>query len=91
MEDKNDETNRPSVNVQDDITPISREKIENVNSFNWNNLKLSDLYQQKSILEKRLFSARQLHNQNMVEQLERGISHIEAVIKSKSTGEIPFI
>jgi hypothetical protein len=71
-----------AVSIDADITPTTREPIDQVDSGNWSDLSISDLYDQKITLESRLAFAVQ-HCPAMVTQIRRGIAAIDSVISQK--------
>ena len=71
-----------AVNIEADVTPTTRESINNVDAGHWSDLSISDLYDQKITLESRLSYAMQ-HSPAMVIQLQRGIAAIDSVIRQK--------
>lgn len=76
---------------QEDITPITRKKIQKVNSRDWENQTVSKLYDQLSTLRSRHAYAAQIGHHDMMKQLEAGIKRLEQVISSKRPTEETII
>lgn len=80
------------VNVaEEDVTPITREKIKSVDATDWDNLNIAQLYEQLNTLEKRLFYAQSIGHQEMINQLNRGLVRLRALIHTKTDDEIKLI
>lgn len=58
-----------------------------VEADKWNDMTLTDLYEQLSVLRSRAFTASQLNNQSMLDQINRGIVRIEDIILDKSDND----
>lgn len=71
-----------SISVTDDITPITRQKVESVDSNAWSNMSVSELYDQRIILSNRLVQASASGNYSIVQQIQRGLNQIDAILAS---------
>ena len=58
-----------------------------VDSEKWSDMTLADLYEQLSVLRSRAFTASQLNNQSMLDQITRGIVRLEDIILEKSDND----
>ena len=77
--------------AEEDITPITREKIKQVNSTQWDGLNIAQLYEQLNTLENRLTYARSIAHQDMIKQLNKGIAQLRLLINQKTDDEIKLI
>ena len=59
-----------------------------IDSDRWNEMTITDLYEQLSVLRSRAFTASQLNNQSMLDQITRGIVRIEGIILEKSDDDM---
>jgi len=77
------------ISVTDDITPITHQPVENVNANQWSNISLSDLWDERIVLENRLNYALQIGHTEMIQQLQSGIIRLDAVIqhRTETSGE----
>ena len=83
-------TGKP-VDVNGDITPITRKEVPQVDSTQWSGLHPSQLQEQLNILEKRMAFAQQIGHEEMIKQIRRGINELRLWIKQKTTDEIKLI
>ena len=81
----------PGVDVNSDITPITRQKIKQIDAWNWDNMNLTQLHQQLSILEQRMLYAQQYSHADIVTQMDRGINQLRILIYEKTPDEIKLI
>jgi hypothetical protein len=72
-----------AVDVNGDITPITRIPISHINADNWDNMSMDELMEQKSALLQRRQIAGQ-YSPAIVLQLDRGILRLDTMIISKS-------
>jgi len=70
--------------VNGDVTPTLREPIAAVEPENWNEMSVSDLHDQKIILNNRITMSYQCGQSSLVGQLQAGISHIDAILNHRS-------
>ena len=59
-------------------------RYKEVQADKWDEMTVSDLYEQLSILQSRALTAASMHNVPMLQQIQRGIDRIEALIADKS-------
>lgn len=76
-----------AVDVNGDVTPTLREKINKVSADDWHKMSTSDLWEQKITLITRLSYAQQLGHPEMIKQIQRGIATIEQILDSKNSEE----
>lgn len=62
-----------------------------VSADEWQQMSVNELYEQKIILQNRIFATSQMKNRNITVQLQRGMIQLEAIIKIKSKGETTII
>lgn len=74
-----------AVNVNGDITPISRKKIENLDSMKWPDMSISELTDQRIILNNRIMQASASGNLGIVQQLKRGLFYLDELMVEKSS------
>lgn len=67
-----------------DITPITREPIENVHAHQWSEMSISELHTEKAILQERANSMYDMNKPTIAKQIERGIAVIDSLINKKS-------
>lgn len=79
-----------SYDVNGDVTPITRKKVELVDSSRWDNLSVTDLHGQRAILAQRLMLA-QSHHPEMAKMIQMGIVHLDQMIMTKSSDETTLI
>lgn len=75
-----------AVPVNGDITPITRKKIEQVDSSQWNEMTVSELYDQRIILSNRMSQASMSGNPAILQQIECGLRALDAIISERSQG-----
>lgn len=82
----------PAVKLDDeDVTPITRKKIQKVNASEWSSASVSKLYEHLSVLRSRLAYAQQIGHAEMAKQIQNGITRLEETIRSKKPNEETFI
>lgn len=80
-----------SVPVNGDITPITRQPITQVNAAKWSEMSLTDLHEQKNVLETRLHQALQCDHPEMALQIRRGLETITQLICVKAKDNVGLI
>lgn len=77
-----------SVSVTDDITPITRRKIDQLDASKWPDMSVNELTEQRIILSNRIAAASGYGgNMSVVQQLQRGLASLDAMIAQKSAGD----
>ena len=87
-ERENDPKVGPPVDVNSDITPITRKPISQVMSDQWPNMNIMQLHQQLEILQERYLSAQSCGNIEIANQVNIGILHLQLLIYQKTPDEI---
>lgn len=72
-----------SVPVNGDVTPTTREPIENVDAMDWGDMNMNQLHEQRRILRTRLDAAGACGNQAIIDQITAGCRRLEALIKQR--------
>ena len=75
-----------SVDADATLTPITRKEIRPVDATQWAEMSLTELYEQKAILESRRLQLYEIEQPAMAQQVEKGIALIDLVIKKKNDG-----
>ena len=73
-----------SFSVNGDVTPITHQPIQKVDADKWSEMTLSELHEQKTVLDSRLLQAIQCDHPEMVTQIHRGIEILIQLIGSKA-------
>lgn len=76
-----------SVSVNDNITPVTRQPIDNVNAKTWDNMSVSELHQQREILQRRYWQALGAGLIGGAETINQGIKSIDILLESKGVNE----
>ena len=88
-------TNEPQqgepVKVTDDITPITRQPITQVDADSWDKMSLNQLHEQLIALENRLQYAQGIGHIDIVNQLQLGVRQVTAMINKRTPKEIRLI
>ncbi len=87
-ERENDPKVGPPVDVNSDITPITRKPIAKVMADQWNDMNVMQLHQQLEILQERYLSAQSCGNIEIANQVNRGILQLQLLIHHKTPDEI---
>lgn len=77
-----EEENKP-IPVDGNITPITKRQIHDVRAQEWQKMSINELLDQRSILHSRLIIASQLGNDSLLQQIQVGVSRIDAFIEHK--------
>ena len=72
-----------SISVQGDVTPISRQPVEQILADQWPTMSLVDLWEQRRIMSNRIGFA-QSGNLDIIRQLEMGMRRLDAIIAEKT-------
>jgi hypothetical protein len=90
MNNNNNIPNGP-MDVAGEYTPITKQKVPQVESNRWNQMSTAELYDQKAILDSRYIMAAQIGNASLMQQIQIGVSHLTALINSKADKDISLI
>lgn len=81
-----------SVSVEGDLTPITRQKIESVDSTDWDMMTVGQLYDQRIVLTNRMQQAAQSSFGAMaIKQMQTGLAQIDTLIAQKASKDIDLI
>lgn len=72
-----------SVSVTDNITPITRHEIPQIDSSQWPEMSINDLVEQRMHLNERLFLAGSSGNTAIIDQLQKGLNALDALIRHR--------
>lgn len=72
-----------AVNINADITPITRQKIEQVTPDKWHEMSIDKLWDQRIILNNRMIKASQAGYAEIAKQVQVGINAIDALLQRK--------
>jgi len=75
-----------SVDVNGDITPITRQKVEQVQAADWSDQSAADLTAQLTVLQHRLGIAQQ-YSPHLTKPIQLGIRRLEHMINSKQQND----
>lgn len=73
-----------AVNVNGDVTPITRQKIEKVTPEKWGQMDINGLWDQRIILNNRAVMALQSGHAEVAKQVQAGINMIDAILQQKA-------
>jgi hypothetical protein len=74
-----------AVNIEGDITPITRQPIDKVNAEGWGKMTVSELHQQREILQRRYYQALSVGvNAGTINQ---GIKMIDEMLENMGSGD----
>jgi len=76
-----------AVNINADITPITRVKIEQVTKDKWPLMDTSALWDQRIILTNRMIAANQAGHMEIAKQINVGVAQLDALLQKKSDEE----
>lgn len=79
------------VDVDSDITPITRQPIPQVDAADWDNMNITQLQEQLSILEQRLLYVQQFGHSSMLTPLEQGINQLQVLLILNAPDELKLI
>ena len=80
-----------AVDVNGDITPITRQPIEQVDASDWTDRSVAELARQRVTLQQRLYYVQQHGSADMVKALKLGIAQLDLIIKSKHNNDVGLI
>lgn len=76
-----------STPVNGDVTPITKQKIEQLDSSQWESMSNSQLYDQRIILTTRIAQASAVGQISIVHQLERGLQYLDGLLASRGNSD----
>ncbi len=81
----------PPVDVNSDLTPITRQKITAVDAGNWDSMSLEQLHEQLHVMETRLLYSQQLANEELVKQVLAGVNQLKFLIINRTPDELKLL
>ena len=72
------------ISVNDDITPITKKPITQVDSNEWSKLSVTELWEQRTVINNRLDYALQLGHTDMIKQIQTGLHLLDQIIDARS-------
>lgn len=72
-----------AVSVNGDITPITRQPIDQIDSSDWGEMSYAALSEQYEMLNKRMNVAKTMARPDLVKQMQRGMAHLLQVMETK--------
>ena len=79
------------IDVRSNKTPITKKDVQQIRADKWHEMSVSELYDQKGILDGRLVAAAQLGNFNLLRQVQMGIDAINEIITQKASTDTRLI
>ncbi len=73
-----------AVNINGDVTPISREPIGQVTPEKWKEMTIENLWEQRFILSERMAKAHQSGYAGLAQQVQTGITSLDVFIQKRS-------
>ncbi len=73
-----------AVNISGDLTPITRQKVEQVTPEKWPQMTIGALWDQRLVLSNRIVQAQQCGHAEMINQIQQGINMLDAVLAYKA-------
>jgi len=70
-----------AVNINADVTPITRVKIEQVTPEKWHEMDINALWDQRIILANRMIMANQAGHMEIAKQVNAGVLRIDALLE----------
>lgn len=74
-----------AVNINGDVTPITRQKIDKVTPNKWNQMNSNALWDQRITLYNRMIMAQAAGQGGVAKQIQQGINTIDAILQRKAT------
>ena len=76
-----------AVNISDDITPITRQKIDQVTPEDWLKMDISTLWDQRITLSNRMVMALQSGHYDIAKQVQSGVNRIDVILQMRDAAE----
>ncbi len=90
-EEKKQEIPTGPISVTDDITPITHQKVEKLNSSQWADMTTTDLFKQRLILQQRIDACARMGNLPMHQQLIKGMLRLNEVLSTRNDDDMRLI
>lgn len=92
VKDKPDEPKQGDpVDVNSNLTPITRQKVEDVDAMSWDKMSLEQLHNQLHIMENRLLYAQSLGKEEIYKQVLVGVNQLKLIIINKTPDELKLL
>lgn len=92
---KNDKPDEPKagdpVDVNSNLTPITRQQVDDVFADQWEKMSVSQLHNQLHIMENRLLYAQSLGKEEIYQQVLAGVNRLKSIIIQKTPDEIKLV
>lgn len=82
---------RGPISVDADITPITHQKVENIEAHLWDEMTTTELFKQRLILQDRLNACAQMGNLPMHYQLTQGMIRLNGVLATRNDDDMRLI
>ena len=79
------------VDVNSNLTPITRQQVDDVFGDQWEKMSVPQLHDQLPILENRLLYAQSLGKEEIYQQVLAGVNRLKAIIIQKTPDEIKLV
>lgn len=74
-----------AVPVDGDITPVTRQKIDQIDASKWPDMSINQLTDQRIVLSNRIATVRGWGgNTSVIEQLQRGLNQLDTLLREKA-------
>ena len=81
----------PPVDVNSNLTPITRQEVHDVNAMDWDKMSLEQLHEQLNVMETRLLYSQQLGNEELVRQVLAGVNQLKLIIINQTPDELKLL
>jgi hypothetical protein len=78
------QSNDTPIDVNSDVTPITKTPVKQVTSDEWNETNLTELHDQLMTLRSRYNAMLNMEKYDIAKQIQQGIVQLEATIKQKN-------
>jgi len=73
-----------SVSINADVTPVTRQKIDQVSPEKWGTMTIEQLWDQRIILANRAVKALQSGNSNIAQQIQLGVNSLDELLRTRA-------
>ncbi len=73
-----------AVNINADITPVTRQKIESVTPEKWGEMDINMLYDQRIIMQERVVKSLQAGHAEIAKQVQQGLNSLDVLLQYKA-------
>lgn len=75
------------VNVNSDITPITRKPIDQIDSSEWDQLTTRELVDQRVALQQRMMLIQTMGRADLMAEMKRGLTRLDLILKERGENE----